>query len=190
MQRPCAPHSHQLIAAHETVQSAKRDPHYDRYDISRKSGSYKQCAGAKTRLACKCPSLPRIVLQDGLQRPIDLTDCIDAVPTVHFAVRYVPELWVVDGTHASGSASQSRRLQQGYTLEELNGRTDYCVNASGVDCTDKQGRKGSLETLVMSASQRDALLWEGSELYHFRVTVGNWWLIERLSPPHRRHPHP
>jgi len=69
-----------------------------------------------------------------------------------------------------------------YELEELNGRTDFCINRTtpaGGGCEAQDGGNGDLGSassarrFVVDPAASDAVIWGGGELYHFRVTVTN-----------------
>ena len=143
-----------------------RDPYYERYEISRLSGQYKQCKSAADRAQCRCPSEALIFSKQSVShfRPVDFSDCISVVRTVHFSSAFRPDLWIV-------SDAVNNQLQQPYTLEELNGRTDYCVNTSATSSAGICADEGRTQNLRFVPSQWDSIVWKGGGLYHFRATV-------------------
>ena len=151
-----------------------REPRYQRYAVSRGSGTYKHCLDKPDRQACACPASASVSAQPG---QLALTDCVQEVLTVHFSVPFVPNLIVIPDSASSPEGASPLRVL--YQLEELNGRTDFCINttAAGASCADFQDdgsdpRSASgRRTFVIDPAKSDALVWGGGELYHFRATV-------------------
>jgi hypothetical protein len=65
-------------------------------------------------------------------------------------------------------AGRSLPFEHSYTLTEVNGRTDYCIEGSGADCNDF----ASVEAASLSPTDPShAIKFKGPELFHFAVTV-------------------
>ena len=152
-----------------------REVRFERYAASRNSGRFKHCLDKPSREACGCPASTEVAAQ---LSQLDVTDCVEEVFTVHFSVPFVPRLVVIPDSVESLPSKDATPLNVRYELEELNGRTDFCVNstADGVGCqasTIDSDRTGDSAThkLVLDPGANDALIWRGGELYHFRATV-------------------
>jgi hypothetical protein len=154
-----------------------RESHFERYAVSRDSGRFKQCLGQPNREACTCPAAADVAAHP---TQMAVTDCVREVFTVHFSVPFVPHLVVV--LDSAESPPRTVPLRVRYELEELNGRTDFCLNRTaraGGGCEahgdgdDELGRTGSVRKIVVDPGSSDALIWGGGELYHFRATVTN-----------------
>ena len=154
-----------------------RESHFERYAISRDSGRFKQCLGHASRDACTCPAAADVHAQP---TQLAVTDCVTEVFTVHFSVPFVLHLVVV--LDSAESPPRVEPLGVRYELEELNGRTDFCINRTapaGGGCEAQDGGNGDLGSassarrFVVDPAASDAVIWGGGELYHFRVTVTN-----------------
>ena len=150
--------------------SLPRDVTYERYAVSRDSGRYNKCIGQTDRAACACPAAS---VTAAAPNQVDMTDCITSVFTVHFSVPFVPNFVVV--ADSADVPPQATPLALRYTLEEINGRTDFCLNTSGpggCGSVNNAAEASASRLLVMDAGARDAILWQGGgELYHFRAKV-------------------
>ncbi|RKP18919.1 hypothetical protein ROZALSC1DRAFT_29427, partial [Rozella allomycis CSF55] len=131
------------------------DPSMPRYNdfmsVSRSSGTYKQCLGAKTRHDCTCGVGYNMTFKS------IFSDCISKVYPVDYYSHYNPELGLFEDGHLTSTSSAAT-----YILEEVNGRKDYCFTTSN-NCSDF----ASVSSLPISPNT--SIIWMGAELYHFKV---------------------
>ena len=97
--------------------AAPDQPKYNnRFDISKRTGVYKNCLGKSTRTQCACSDEARYLMQQ------DQSDCVDKVIKVLYVEKFVPKFVI------SQSGLPTVFLTSRYTLTELNSRTDYCLS--------------------------------------------------------------
>ena len=118
------------------------------FDVSKRTGRYKQCEGAQNRAECGCSQASVI------QPSAASSDCMEVVPKVLFANRFTPVFSVLQN-------GLDERVYTGrYELREINNRTDWCTNSSR--CDDQS-------VYELTASARDSIVWGGDELFHFEI---------------------
>nr|KAJ3418666.1 hypothetical protein HK105_008004 [Polyrhizophydium stewartii] len=121
-----------------------------RFQVSRTTGAYKQCAGQPTRSACGCTDVQRLSMKEAN------SDCIDRVLNVLYSQPFVPNIT----THEYNAVSTVETGR--YLLKELNGRVDWCFTY----CSNRD-----LVSTTPFDPSRDTIQWSGGELYHFRATI-------------------
>jgi len=117
---------------------------------------YKQCMGKADRAACRCTDAQKF-------SPLAVhSDCKERALRVYFADGYTPQFNVIMDGYPNA------RYMDKFTLVELNGRRDYCYNATNAPpCTNRT----AMDAFPLSASLHDSLIFDGAELYHFRMTA-------------------
>eukprot|EP00698_Gefionella_okellyi_P009802 TRINITY_DN2513_c0_g1_i2.p1 TRINITY_DN2513_c0_g1~~TRINITY_DN2513_c0_g1_i2.p1 ORF type:complete len:1294 (-),score=265.96 TRINITY_DN2513_c0_g1_i2:269-4150(-) len=152
--------------------------YFDRYNVSRATGAFKQCFN-KTHATCACTTTQRY------SQLVANSDCLDTTIAVQSADPYVPTFLLQQDNRADQS------LQLTYTLTELNGRQDYCFNATAsgqaIDCSNWT----QIATAVLDPTAYNALIFKGVELFHFRVTVAGGtycllqteFMVSAIDPP-------
>lgn len=129
------------------------------YSISKNSGRYKQCLGEKNRADCGCTLAQRSSLF------ASDSDCIEVVTAVPWRQMFIPQFVLSINDDFGEQISTPFELQ--YTIEEVNGRTDYCFNTTAVDCSSKQ----QVSSFLLTGSNYVGIKFSGAELFHFHVTV-------------------
>jgi len=135
--------------------------HFDKYKLSQNTGSYKQCAGKPDRAACGC-TLSQ--LYSGFEKD---SDCMQVVYGVPWRQVWLPSFNLSMMLADASFTEVTEQLEFSYTLEELNGRTDYCFKDSSIDCKDPQ----QVNSYMLSSQSFVGIQFSGSELFHFRMHV-------------------
>ncbi|KAI9206844.1 cation channel sperm-associated protein subunit beta protein family-domain-containing protein [Polychytrium aggregatum] len=149
--RPPSSQGDSIPTSSNIYNAAPERPRYnDRYEISKSTGVYKQCAGKPNRQACGCTDEERVSMM------VMYSDCIDRAVNVFYDTAFLPQLFIKD--NPGGTAP----LQSQYKLVELNNRTDFCAPSSL--CANPQ-------QVIMDPTNNDSIVWQGSQLFHFRATV-------------------
>ncbi len=122
---------------------------------STSSWRYKQCSGKANRAACGCTAAMTI------SDDVNFSDCLDRVYRVYYGdTSFKPTFQYIRNGEVSGL------LTAPYTIHEVNGRSDYCINPSGATCTSSVAE---LESTLVTPDM--PIKFTGQDLYHFRVTV-------------------
>eukprot|EP01052_Picozoa_sp_SAG31_P039994 SAG31_NODE_5683_length_2383_cov_1.339755_2_plen_275_part_00 len=129
------------------------------------------CRGASVKADCDCPAQSMKGTSSNTDQWASIRpNCMRRVMAVQFGAEFVPILRIADGRGTELQLHRERQLSQlRYTLNERNGRTDYCTNASAIQghCTDKE----AVKMAELDPQAFDAISWEGGGLYHFDVQV-------------------
>jgi cation channel sperm-associated protein subunit beta len=95
-----------------------QQPGYNQYfSISRTTGTMKACAGKSSREECGCTEY-----QKYSSDPRD-SDCNERVITTYFDRSFWPHVAILRKGEPAGL------LKTRYSIREINGRTDWCVNS-------------------------------------------------------------
>eukprot|EP00515_Schizochytrium_aggregatum_P020068 CAMPEP_0202103550 /NCGR_PEP_ID=MMETSP0965-20130614/4956_1 /ASSEMBLY_ACC=CAM_ASM_000507 /TAXON_ID=4773 /ORGANISM="Schizochytrium aggregatum, Strain ATCC28209" /LENGTH=264 /DNA_ID=CAMNT_0048672357 /DNA_START=49 /DNA_END=843 /DNA_ORIENTATION=- len=129
------------------------------YKVSRETAQFKQCKGAATVHECQCSGISETSPDP------HSTDCMRVVETTLFSQYFVPRFFV-----RTSRNTESSPLQSIYHLRDVNGRKDWCTNATGFELS-QCGDSDSIESFGLDPLKHDAILFVGEGLYHFEVSV-------------------
>eukprot|EP01135_Chromosphaera_perkinsii_P009742 Nk52_evm7s1869 gene=Nk52_evmTU7s1869 len=125
------------------------------YKVSKESGKFKQCKDKANRAECGCTTRQRWI-------PFaSNSDCVDRV--IRYSIEeneFYPNFQIFEDN------KPTKAMTLRYTLTELNGRTDYCPQEAA-SCSSK----AELDSVIFDPAKNKSMLFSGSELYHFRMTV-------------------
>ncbi|GKT28420.1 Cation channel sperm-associated protein subunit beta like protein, partial [Aduncisulcus paluster] len=120
--------------------------------ISQETGEYKQCLDKDTRDDCGC-KVDHYTTSDPRH-----TDCIEQVVRVFYSDGFTPSFYVEE-------IGSTQTLFEGQVLvQEVNGRTDFCVDGVCDHPSDDSG-------LTLDLSGDGVISWKGAELFHLQFTA-------------------
>lgn len=134
----------------------------DWFEVSRETAEFKQCANAITRAQCNCSSYDS--LEDS-EHSENVSDCITTVQRMLYSEYFVPSFFLL-----SDSLSTDYLLNSTFQIRDVNGRIDFCTNASAYD-TSYCGENNAIESFGFSPGLYDAILFVGEGLFHFEITI-------------------
>ncbi|GBG33847.1 Cation channel sperm-associated protein subunit beta [Hondaea fermentalgiana] len=129
------------------------------YQVSRDSAQFGLCANASDHSDCDCARFDDL---DDAKRGPEVSDCIVKVQRMLYSEYFVPSFVL--------GSEETRALNSTYQIRDVNGRQDFCTNASAYDTTEC-GVTSTIETFGFNPFEYDAILFVGEGLYHFEVSI-------------------
>ncbi|XP_072351217.1 cation channel sperm-associated auxiliary subunit beta-like isoform X1 [Scyliorhinus torazame] len=132
------------------------------YELSKKTGLYKQCEMKKSRKECGCTEAMK------LSSFIQYSDCREKVYRVTYPVNdFLLKLYL------KKSNQDLQQLSAPYfvLISELNNRTNWVATSTKINPSFDKLRKYFVMSTAMHNPDGLSISLFGSELYHFRITV-------------------